>query len=74
MGIYNWVRSRPLNLRPWAGTDGESVLNSAVKQKKKRSEAIKMHVAVDGPGGNPGSDCSVYLLHSAALLEESDAD
>lgn len=33
-----------------------------------------MQAAVDGPQGNPGSDCSVYLLHSAALLDEYDAD
>lgn len=38
------------------------------------SEAIKMQAAVDGPQGNPGSDCSVYLLHSVALLDEYDAD
>lgn len=44
------------------------------KKQKKRSEAIKMQAAVNGPGGNPGSDCGVYLLHSTALLEESDAD
>lgn len=43
-------------------------------KKATTSEAIKMQEAVDGPQGNPGSDCSVYLLQSAALLDEYDAD
>lgn len=38
------------------------------------SEAIKMQAAVDSPRGNPGSDCSVYLLLSHAQLDEYDAD
>lgn len=37
-------------------------------------EAIKMQAADNGPQGNPGSDCSAYLLCSAALLDEYDAD
>lgn len=42
--------------------------------KSAASEAIKMQAAVDSPRGNPGSDCSVYLFHSPAQLDEYDAD
>lgn len=53
----------------------ESVSNRAAKNKRAAtSEAIKMQAAVDRPRGNPGSDCSVYLLHSTAQLDENDAD